>query len=80
MNLWLFFIKISNDAPFAHSFGQIKAIIATVLNGNSIVISGGGDGIIRTWIFDTASNNFKQVTMLVGHTKEITSLVFTGMK
>ena len=48
-------------------------------DGQTFVVTGGGDGQIRTWRFDAATRNFVQMATLEGHTRPITSLLLSGI-
>jgi WD40 repeat protein len=54
----------------------IQSFIATLINNCLFVVSGGGEGMIRTWSFNNGV--FNHLLALEGHIRGVTSLAFVG--
>lgn len=68
-------VKRSDDMPYTSPFGEIRSFTVAVTEGGMYLITGGGEGIIRTWKFDPAQNKFEVLTTLEGHLRAVTSLL-----
>lgn len=65
--------------PFTDAFGNILSFTIKSTENGLFVITGGGDGIIRTWKFDPANARFEQIAApLEGHFRQVTSLLLNG--
>lgn len=64
--------------PYTHSMGEIRSFTIAVVEGNTFLITAGGEGAIRTWKFDPATSKFDQLAVLEGHVRSITSLILHG--
>jgi len=69
--------KRSEDFPYTHP-QKIRTFITTKLGGVLYVITGGGEGNIRTWRFDEAKNSFEPISLLEGHIREVTGLLLVS--
>lgn len=47
-------------------------------DGTMYVVTSGGDGNIRTWRHDAASNKFEHLALLEGHVRAVTCLLLCG--
>ncbi len=65
----------SEEMPYTHPFGGIRDFKIALRDGVKYVLSSGGEGIIRTWRFDPATNKFEQIGFLEGHLRSITCLL-----
>lgn len=63
--------------PYSHPM-PVVSFTTTVIGENLFVFSAGGEGLIRAWQYNKATNVFSHVSMLEGHTRGITALLFTG--
>jgi WD40 repeat protein len=68
----------SEDMPFTHSFGEIRSISVFFRDDAKILITGGGEGIVRIWRFDAATSKFDQISMLEGHIRAVTCILLQG--
>jgi hypothetical protein len=68
----------SEDMPFTHSFGEIRSISVFFRDEAKILITGGGEGIVRIWRFDAATSKFDQISMLEGHIRAVTCILLQG--
>lgn len=64
--------------PFTHQ-NEVGYFTTAVSNGVLFVITGGSDGVIRTWQYDQTKNTFLSLSLLEGHGRSITSLLIIGM-
>ena len=65
--------------PFTDAFGNIVSFTIKTMDSGMYVITGGGDGVIRTWRFDPSNARFEQATApLEGHFRQVTSLLLNG--
>lgn len=71
-------VKKSADCPYTHPFGEIRSFKVAVLQGVTFIITGGGEGTIRTWRFDAAKNSFDQIMLLEGHVRAVTCIHLRG--
>lgn len=68
----------SETLPYTHPM-QIKAFaVSVVAPGEMGVITAGGEGLIRTWAYNQASNTFVPASVLEGHTRGVTCLLVQG--
>jgi len=65
--------KVSEAMPFAHA-RQVQSINI----GGDIIATGGNEGMIRLWRFDTATNAFKVFSNLEAHARGVTGILFCG--
>jgi len=68
-------IRRSAEMPYTHSFGDVRSFKVTMVNNIIFVITSGGEGLIRTWRFDPAQNQFEQVAVLEGHIRAVTCVL-----
>jgi WD40 repeat protein len=52
--------------------------VIAVVDGNSYVITGGDEGLIKVWKFDAAGKKFDLMSTLEGHTRGVTCLYLHG--
>lgn len=71
-------IKRSEEFPYTHPQPVNSFVVLNGPNGLPYVISCGGEGLIRMWKFEGASNSFEHVGMLEGHIRGVTSLILHG--
>lgn len=64
--------------PYTHSFGDVRSFKVTMVNNIIFLITSGGDGLIRTWRFDPAQNQFEQIAVLEGHIRAVTCILLQG--
>jgi hypothetical protein len=76
LNGW--FVKRSDDVPFTHSFGDIRNFIIIVVDNASIVVTAGGEGLIKMWRYDSGLSRFEQLGVLEGHIRSVTCLLLNG--
>ena len=82
---WTFFALFlsqqrSEEFPYTHPFGEIRSFSIAVMDGVTFVITAGGEGLIRTWRFDSAKGVFEQIMVLEGHIRAVTSVLLHGNK
>ena len=70
-------LQISPDRPYTH-IQQVRAFIVEKVQDQIIVMTGGGEGTIRTWKFDQATSRFQVIGTLEGHLRDVTALWFDG--
>lgn len=70
----------SEQFPYTHSMpGFLPFHIECTPNDGSIyVVSGGGEGLIRTWKYDSMGTKFDQIAVLEGHIRGILCMVLVG--
>jgi WD40 repeat protein len=68
----------SEEMPYTHSFGEIRSIALLFMEAEKFIVTGGGEGMIRTWKFDAVTNKFAQLAVLEGHLRGITSVLLHG--
>lgn len=73
-------IKRSEEFPYTHPFGEIRSFKVAIIDGTTFVITGGGEGLIRTWRFDTQKNTFEQIMLLEGHIRAVTCVYLRGKR
>lgn len=66
-------IKRSTELPYTHP-QQVRSFITAVANGETFVITGGGEGNIRLWKFDAAKGAFDHQMLLEGHVRAVNAL------
>ena len=71
-------IKRSEEFPYTHPQPVNSFVVLNGPNGLPYVISCGGEGMIRMWKFDGATNAFEHVGLLEGHIRGVTALVLHG--
>lgn len=71
-------LKRSDEMPYTHGAGDIRSFTVATVEGVQFAITAGGDGVIRTWRFDAASNKFILLNTLEGHVRAVTCLVLLG--
>lgn len=65
--------------PYTHS-SQVRAFRVIITpDGQTFVVTGGADCMIRTWRFDPTARGFVQMATLEGHTRPVTSLLLSGI-
>lgn len=70
-------LHISPDRPYTH-IKQVRAFVVEKIQDQIFAMTGGGEGIIRTWKFDQATSRFQVMSTLEGHLRDITALWFDG--
>lgn len=65
--------------PYTHPI-EVGYFATALANNLLYVITGGGEGTIRTWQFDQAKNSFDHLVVLEGHVRGITSLLVAETK
>eukprot|EP01031_Cornospumella_fuschlensis_P029808 gene29808-35989_t len=68
-------VKRSDDMPYTSPLGDIRSFLITAVEGVTYLITAGGEGVIRTWKFDTAAGKFEPLTVLEGHFRAVTCLL-----
>ena len=64
--------------PYTHAFGPIRSFTAAVAaDGVMYVITGGGEGHVRTWRL-YAAGKFEPLALLEGHVRAVTCLLLNG--
>ena len=71
-------IKRSEEFPYTHPFGEIRSFKVAIIDGTTFVITGGGEGLIRTWRYDTQKKVFEQIMLLEGHIRAVTCIYLRG--
>ena len=64
--------------PYTSPLGDIRSFLITAVEGVTYLITAGGEGVIRTWKFDTAAGKFEPLTVLEGHFRAVTCLLLNG--
>lgn len=68
----------SEDMPYTHSFGEIRSIALLFIDEGNFIVTGGGEGVVRTWKFDPTKNKFEQLNVLEGHVRGVTCVLLNG--
>ena len=63
--------------PYTHPM-QIRSFHVEVKDNDIYVITGGGDGTLRTWHYDAAAGAFANISVLEGHIRAVTCLLMVG--
>jgi hypothetical protein len=63
--------------PYTHPM-QVRDFKIVMNDAGIFVVSGGGEGIIRTWKFDPMTNKFENIAAMEGHTRAVTCLLLCG--
>ena len=64
--------------PCTHPMGEIRDFKVESMGDAVYVISGGAEGMIHTWRFNTATNAFEHVIAFDSHFRAVTSVVLHG--
>ena len=65
--------------PYTDAMGNIVSFTIKSTDSGMFVITGGGDGVIRTWKFDVTRMVFEQFAPpLEGHLRQVTSVLLNG--
>lgn len=68
----------SDEMPFTHPFGEIRSFALLFHDAAKFIVTGGGEGLVRTWKFDPATNKFEAISTLEGHVRAVTSVLLHG--
>eukprot|EP00607_Mallomonas_marina_P002352 CAMPEP_0182425288 /NCGR_PEP_ID=MMETSP1167-20130531/11656_1 /TAXON_ID=2988 /ORGANISM="Mallomonas Sp, Strain CCMP3275" /LENGTH=402 /DNA_ID=CAMNT_0024605825 /DNA_START=127 /DNA_END=1335 /DNA_ORIENTATION=+ len=69
--------KRSELFPYTHP-ASVRTFCVAVNEGELYLITAGGEGIIRTWKFNSVAGTFEALAVLEGHIRGVTSLVLIG--
>lgn len=50
-----------------------------VIDNTSIIVTAGGEGLIKTWRYDSNSSRFESLSVLEGHIRSVTCLLLHGI-
>lgn len=68
----------SQHMPCTHPMGEIRDFKVESMGDAVYVISGGAEGMIHTWRFNTTSNAFEHVIAFDSHFRAVTSVILHG--
>eukprot|EP00599_Poterioochromonas_sp_BG-1_P004844 CAMPEP_0173141580 /NCGR_PEP_ID=MMETSP1105-20130129/5586_1 /TAXON_ID=2985 /ORGANISM="Ochromonas sp., Strain BG-1" /LENGTH=299 /DNA_ID=CAMNT_0014054825 /DNA_START=398 /DNA_END=1294 /DNA_ORIENTATION=+ len=65
----------SDDMPYTHPFGEIRSFALFFHETAKVIVTGGGEGLVRAWKFDPATNKFELLSVFEGHVRAVTSVL-----
>lgn len=69
--------KRSEQFPYAHP-SSVRSFCMAVNEGELYLITGGGEGLIRTWKLNAAAGLFEALAVLEGHVRGVTCVALLG--